>query len=450
MRTLLRAIVRTQLPITAAMTIAPCIDAMARKGSRKAVGAMRLRWAAIAVLAMSTASLAAPSEAPTSQAGLQAVRREVPRAAKPADEAAIRLAAKAGRSQSTNADRASKERLNAWTLGLAAGRIEGAPLRFASELARVLDDGDNLRIVPMVTRGPFDNVFDLLYMRGVDMAIVYGDVLDYLKSKPEFSVVSQRVTYLMSLFPSEVHVFVRPEIKSLSDLSGKVVNFNTTGTAAAFTGPIVFKLLGIDVKATFVPHSVAMEKMRQGSDVAATFWVSSKPLAAFLKGKFPAGFKFLPIPYTENLEYYTPAYLENSDYPDLIAPGERIETVAVPAVLAVYDWPQSTDRYKRLLRLVDYLFDRFERLQKDPGYDGKWKDVNLAASVPGWRRFRPLQDKVDKVAAPAIAHLDQAQARALVTHAAPDDVAEQERLFGRYLEWSRTQGRQEGRQEGRQ
>ena len=351
------------------------------------------------------------------------------------------MAAKAARSQHITADREARQRINAWTLGLAAGRIEGAPLRFASELARVLDDGDNLRIVPMVTRGPFDNVFDLLYMQGVDTAIVYGDVLDYFKSKPEFAVVSQRITYLLNLFPSEVHVFARPEIKSLSDLAGKVVNFNTAGTAAAFTGPIVFKLLGIDVQLTFVPHTVAMEKMRESSEVAATFWVSSKPLTAFLKGKFPEGFKFLPITYTEALEYYTPAYLEASDYPDLIAQGERIETIAVPAVLAVYDWPEATDRYKRLLRLVNYLFDRFERLQKEPGYDEKWKDVNLAASVPGWRRFRPLQDKVDSAAAPVPARMDATQARALVTRAAPDDVAEQERLYGQFLEWSKTQGK---------
>jgi hypothetical protein len=59
-----------------------------------------------------------------------------------------------------------KERLNARTIGLAAGRLEGEPIRFAAELARAMDDGDNMRVVPIVTRGVFDNVFDLLYLRG--------------------------------------------------------------------------------------------------------------------------------------------------------------------------------------------------------------------------------------------------------------------------------------------
>ena len=294
-------------------------------------------------------------------------------------------------------------RINAWTIGLAAGRTEGAPLQFASELARVLDDGDNMRILPIVTRGPFDNVYDLLYLRGVDAAIIYGDVLDHFKSKPEFAAPAGRINYLLNLFPSEVHVFARPEIHSLQDLAGKVVNFNTEGTAAAFSGPIVFRRLGVEVKQTFMPHSVAMEKMRQSDEVAATFWVSSKPLAPFLKGKWPEGFKFLPIEYSDKLEYYAPAYLEASDYPNLIKPGERVATISVPAVLAVYAWHKDQERYRRIVRMIDYLFDRFERMQKEPGYHEKWKDVNLAATVPGWTRFQPMQDKLDKSAIAASA-----------------------------------------------
>ena len=206
-----------------------------------------------------------------------------------------------------------KEAINSWTVGLAAGRTEGAPLQFAAELARVLDDGDNMRVLPIVTRGIFDNIFDLLYLRGVDAAIVYGDVLEHFKKNPEISGISKRINFLVNLFPSELHVFVRPEIKSLADLEGKPVNFNTEGTAAAYSGPIIFERLGIKVDAKFVPHNVAMEEMKKGPAYAATVWISSKPLAPFLKGKFPEGFKFLPVEHTEKLDYYMPSYLESSD-----------------------------------------------------------------------------------------------------------------------------------------
>src|SRR6202051_2687062 len=40
------------------------------------------------------------------------------------------------------ADIAAKERINAWTVGLAGGFIEGAPLRLAAEIARVVNEKD--------------------------------------------------------------------------------------------------------------------------------------------------------------------------------------------------------------------------------------------------------------------------------------------------------------------
>ncbi len=339
-----------------------------------------------------------------------------------------------------------KDAINSWTVGLAAGRTEGAPLQFAAELARVLDDGDNMRVLPIVTRGPFDNIFDLLYLRGVDAAIVYGDILEHFKKNPEIAGIEKRINFIANLFPSELHIFVRPEIKTLADLEGKRVNFNTEGTAAAYSGPIIFDRLGIKVDAKFIPHQVAMEEMKKSDAFAATVWVSSKPLPPFLKGKFPEGFKFLPVPYTDKLDYYLPSYLEHADYPALIPEGQRISTLSVPALLAVYDWPANTDRHQRMVRFVDYLFQRFDKLQTEPGYHPKWKDVNLAASVPGWRRFKPLQDRLDKLAAPqaveparSSALVDTQQARRQAQRAAPGNAAEQERLFKQFLEWSRQQ-----------
>jgi hypothetical protein len=117
----------------------------------------------------------------------------------------------------------------------------------------------------------------------------------------------------------------------------------------------------------------------------------------------------------------------------------------VPAVLAVYDWPPDTDRYRRVTRFVDYLFQRFEKLQTEPGYHPKWKDVNLAASVPGWQRFKPLQDRLDKIAsqpraaAARTVEIDASLARKQAEREAPGDPAEQERLFKQFLEWARQQ-----------
>jgi hypothetical protein len=287
-----------------------------------------------------------------------------------------------------------KLKMNSWTIGLAAGQLEGAPIRFAAELARVLDDGDNMRVLPIVTRGPFDNVFDLLYLRGVDAAIVHGDVLDYFAKNRTIAGIERRITYLMPLFPAEVHVFARPEIRRIEDLAGKPVNFNTPGTAAAYSGPIIFERLSIKVDPHFVPHPVAMGEMATSDKYAAVVFVSSKPLDLF-KRKWPEGYRFLPVPLTERLEeYYLPAQLESGDYPELIPEGQTIQTIAVPSLLAVFDWRQDSERYERISRLVDYLFDRFSKLQTEPGYHPKWKEINLAAVVPGWKRCPAMQTKL--------------------------------------------------------
>jgi len=217
------------------------------------------------------------------------------------------------------------------TVGLAAGLLEGAPLRLGAEMARVVDDGPNLHILPIVTRGAVDNLNSLLYLRGVDTAIINSDALEEYKVQvPE---IQRRITYLLNLFPSELHIFVRPEIESLQDLAGKKVNFNTQGTAAAYSGPLIFSRLGVDVEKTFIPHQVALEQMRKG-EMAAVVFITSKPVDAFLRGRWEPGFKFLPVSYESKFEdYYLPSVLEANDYPNLIKQDERVSTIAVPDLL---------------------------------------------------------------------------------------------------------------------
>ena len=288
-----------------------------------------------------------------------------------------------------------QERMNAWTVGLAAGLLEGAPLRLAAEMARVLDDGGNLHVLPIVTRGATDNLNSLLYLRGVDLAIINSDALE--EYKVEFPEVRKHVTYLLNLFPSELHIFVRPEIQSLQDLAGKKVNFNTQGTAAAYTGPLVLSRLGINVEKTFIPHPVALQQMRKG-EMAAVVFITSKPIDAFLRGRWESGFKFLPVAYDSKLEdYYLPATLEAADYPALIKPGERISTIAVPTALVAYNWPINSNRYLRVARFTEHLFTQVDRLQ-GPGFDAKWKTINLAAPVPGLTRFPAAQEWLDRQA----------------------------------------------------
>jgi hypothetical protein len=56
-----------------------------------------------------------------------------------------------------------KQRKSNWTLGLVGGAFDGGYLRLADELGKVVDDGDQLRVIPAITYGAAGNLQDRLY-----------------------------------------------------------------------------------------------------------------------------------------------------------------------------------------------------------------------------------------------------------------------------------------------
>ena len=52
-----------------------------------------------------------------------------------------------------------------WTVGIVGGLLSGTYMRFADEMAIALNDGDNLRILPIVSYGAASNLDDLLHLR---------------------------------------------------------------------------------------------------------------------------------------------------------------------------------------------------------------------------------------------------------------------------------------------
>jgi TRAP-type uncharacterized transport system substrate-binding protein len=284
---------------------------------------------------------------------------------------------------------------NEWTVGIAGGLLEGTNIRFASEMAKVLDERPKLRVLPMVTYGALGNVEDLLDLKGVDVAITSADVLEEFIRKGTLAHIKERIRFVCKFYINEVHVYVRPEIRTLEDLAGKKVSFNTVGSAANLTGGILFDRLHVNVEKVFINNSIALEKMRTG-EIAGVVHVTGKPTDLFTKFKPELGFHFLEVPLSKNLlDYYVPTKLTSTDYPNLIPAGQSVETIGVPQVLAVYNWPPNTDRYRRVARFVEYFFDRFDQFQKPP-FHAKWKEISLSSSLPGWTRFRAAEELLAK------------------------------------------------------
>jgi hypothetical protein len=108
-----------------------------------------------------------------------------------------------------------------------------------------------------------------------------------------------------------------------------------------------------------------------------------------------------------------------------------VQTIAIPTVLAAFNWPRGSNRYARVERLADHLFSRLETLQ-GPGFHPKWKDVVLNAQVPGLTRFRGAQDWLDRTTAVAQSAPQNPPAALTLTPA-------NERLYREFLVWRKNQ-----------
>ena len=62
--------------------------------------------------------------------------------------------------------------LNANTVTLLTGTVGGTYVQFGADLASVVDDGKNLRVLPIIGRGSVQSVADILFLKGVDLGIV--------------------------------------------------------------------------------------------------------------------------------------------------------------------------------------------------------------------------------------------------------------------------------------
>jgi TRAP-type uncharacterized transport system substrate-binding protein len=334
-------------------------------------------------------------------------------------------------------DAALRERKNAWTVGIAGGLLSGTYMRFVDEMASVLNDGDNLRILPIVSYGAASNLDDLLYLRGVDAAVTQSDVFEYFRTQRKTPNLERRVQYIIRLPIAELHILARNDVQSLEDLRGKKVNFGPAGTGASLTGTIVFQRLGINVEQVLIDQPTALQKLQAGQ-VDAIARVIPKPIDFF--GKIPqnSGLHLVNIPFTKTFEdLYTLGEFNKQDYPNLLQGQDRIDTIAVPAVLAVFNWPKNTDRYAKVDRFIQYLFSRWDALQHPP-YHPKWRDVNLAATVPGWTRFSVADDLLQQIQAQQQQKQQQrADFDTFLSHQPrmPTSDADREELFRKFIQW---------------
>lgn len=290
-----------------------------------------------------------------------------------------------------------RDRTNENTIAIVSGNLNATYLTIAYDLSAVLDDGDDFRILPVVGKGAAQNIRDVRFLKGIDLGIAQSDLLGYFRQSKELGPIDDKITYIAKLFNEEMHLIVRADsgVTSIDQLAGKTVNFSDAGSGTQLSARYIFGLLGLKVQEVNMGQSDAFEKIKSG-EIDATVLIAGKPAASMAKLKSSDGLRILPVPYAKPLHGdYLPATLTAQDYPALIEQGQEVETLAIGAVLIAYNWEKDTDRYRRVAAFVDRFFPKMAEFLKAPRH-AKWKETNIAATLPGWTRFPAAEEWLEK------------------------------------------------------
>jgi len=284
-----------------------------------------------------------------------------------------------------------RNRVNEGTVTVITAPAGGATSVFGSDMARVLDDDATIRVLPVLGKGPVRNVVDILYLKSIDMGAVAADVPEFYKLQYNIPDITSRLRYVAKLYHNELHIIAPNSVKSIFDLDGKKIVAQTD--VGYYSAKVIFSRLNI--KATFDYRTDDARALQKISDGEADAYITSTgkvfSLARNLKNENRA-LHLVPVPYDRRLQdMYLPTTLSSEEYPNLLSPGETIDTVATSVLLVSFNWPENTERYNRVARFVDVFFSKIEEFMKPPRHP-KWKEASIAATIPGWQRFKAADE----------------------------------------------------------
>ena len=322
-----------------------------------------------------------------------------------------------------------RERVNSGTVTVVGGGVDDTLMM--SELAEELNLPGAIRILPITGEGGVQNIADILYLRGTDMAIVESDVLELIRKRNLYPNLERRVSVIAKLYIEEVHLLAHRSVRSFSDLAGKKVNFGIQGTGSYERSQQIFRSLGVAPTPLGLETREALAKVTSG-EIAAMVYVAPKPSSFIQQASLGKDVHLLSIPFAGELtRSYVPASIGKADYPNLVSRDEAVKTLGVSAVLAVYNWDKPNDRSKKVDNFVATFFDNIQRMH-GPQYHPKWREVSLSAELPGWQRLKVAQVWLSKEAA-----ANRARQGQLLSGANQEGLRKEFRAFLSSLEKSR-------------
>ena len=340
--------------------------------------------------------------------------------------------------QTFGQERALRAHLNDGTLILATSHPTASYFAIGHDIAAAFASSDDLRVLPLVSQGGIGNLRDLLFLRGVDMAVVPVNALAHA-SKTFSPRVAQRIGYIARLRNEEVHLLATRGIESMAALRGKKVAMPQEDGNARFAAEDLFDRLGIEIVPVRRPAAEAIARVRSG-EVAAVLLVGSKPLPALSGLPRDGSLRLLSLPFGQALEEaYAPAAFRADDYPDLIPAGGVVDTVAIGTVL-VGNIGDSDGSAERIARFVPAFFTLLSERSAFSN-NARWGDVNLAATLPGWPRVAAAEAWLRNARRLQTASLQKRFEEFLLESRPPGSPdlspAQRKKLFDEFVTWTR-------------
>ncbi len=273
------------------------------------------------------------------------------------------------------------------------GRISRALM----ELSLAFDEGNKLRLLPIMAHGGEGNVRDLLRFRGVDMAVMNNDVFAAPGVDKNYPEARRKLRLVTRLYTQKVFLLAQPDITDVQQLAGKKILIVGPESAARLTAATIFSLLKI--KAEFVP-APSTGRIEQLPDVQAIFFLEEDARRLSPEVVRSAGFVPLGIPAQGPLAaVYRPAIILAQEAAPYSGQEDGVNTVSVDTILAAFDWQPTHGRYADVTAFIDGLFAAISKLRREqPG--SIWGQTDPRADVLGWKRFS-YADTVKKSVPPA-------------------------------------------------
>lgn len=284
-------------------------------------------------------------------------------------------------------------------VGEAAGETE---FRAVDEISTAVASGQEagpngetaMRVLAVPGKGGLQNVRDVLERPNLDFGIAPGVILEKAAATDGMANLRKRLAYVAPLYVEEVHLLAGAGISAAADLEGRTVAVGPEGGATEFLAREVMARLGVRVREVNIAGAAAVQAVREGRADAA-FVVSGKPVESVRGIAGDGRVHLVPLPVEAVPEGFVPTSLGHSDYPSLVPEGGKVATYGVQNVLFGYNWPAGSARGKAGRTFLAILMYRLPDLQVG-AHHPKWREVNVAATMDGWKRLPSMQEWLDK------------------------------------------------------